>query len=237
MNLQIETLTEFIRFIEENYKDQSDVLFRGQPGDWPLIPSIARERLTDEILNAERLMLEEFQRHSLPFLTITPVTVWDWLALAQHHGLPTRLLDWSINPLASLWFAVNKPVQFGQNGVVYIFQPGAEDFPSEVDKNSIECKKHFVFRPKDITERITAQLAYFTVHKSWNKNPLFESLEESVELEKKLTKIIIPVNRFAHFRFHLNRFGMNGASIFPGLDGICSRIKWTYCYLEDEGER
>jgi hypothetical protein len=37
MNIQMETLTEFIIFIDENHKDHSDVFFRGQPGDWILI--------------------------------------------------------------------------------------------------------------------------------------------------------------------------------------------------------
>jgi hypothetical protein len=105
----IESLAEFTKLIEETYLDQSDVLFRGQSADWPLLPSIARERLTDDPLVAERSMLEEFQRHSLPYLRSAPETVWDWMALAQHHGLPTRLIDWSLNPFASLWFVEVSP--------------------------------------------------------------------------------------------------------------------------------
>jgi hypothetical protein len=104
----IHSLAEFTELIEKTCADQSYVLFRGQNGDFPLLPSIARERLTDDILAVERSMLDEFQRHSLPFLRVRPSKIWEWAALAQHHGLPTRLLDWSSNPLTSLWFAVNR---------------------------------------------------------------------------------------------------------------------------------
>jgi hypothetical protein len=181
-------------------------------------------------------MLEEFQRHSLPFLRVTPTTTLEWLALAQHHGLPTRLLDWSQNPFTSLWFAVNQPPSQGQNGVVWILRPTEEDFAGDSDKNTLECKRHMVFAPKDLTERITAQVAWFTVHKCWSGHPQFEPLEHSQEFGNKLTKILIPANRFAHLRFHLDRYAVNHASVFPGLDGLSAHIKWKWCFLSDEGE-
>jgi hypothetical protein len=235
--ITVQTLAEFTKLIEETCLDQSDILFRGQADDWPLLPAIARERLTDDALLVERLMLDEFQRHSVPFLRVPPSTLWDWVALVQHHGLPTRLLDWSLNPLTSLWFAVQRAAHAKSKGVVWIFRPDKEDFATESDKNTLKCKRHMVFAPRHITERITAQIAWFTVHKSWSGNPEFEPLEQYDGFQSKLTKIIIPGNRFAHFRFHLDRCGVNYGSIFPGMDGLCAHIKWKYCYLEDEGER
>jgi type I restriction enzyme M protein len=50
-------------------------------------------------------MLEKFKREAIPYLTIKPNDDWDWLALAQHHGLPTRLLDWTQNPLVAVGIA------------------------------------------------------------------------------------------------------------------------------------
>jgi hypothetical protein len=231
----VRTFAEFTSLIEQTCVDQSDVLFRGQPCDWPLLPSLARERLTDDVLAAEKAMLSEFQRHSLPFLRITPATTWDWLALAQHHGLPTRLLDWSQNPVTSLWFAVNRPAADQQNGVFWIFRPTDDDFPTENEMTSLDCKRHLVFVPKHLSERITAQVAWFTVHKCWRDNPAFEPLEGSAEFGARLTKVTIPADRFAHLRLHLDRFGVNHASVFPGLDGLCSHIKWKMCFSSDEG--
>jgi hypothetical protein len=236
-NIKINTLTEFTKLIEETFRDQSDVLFRGQPGDFPLLPSIARERLTDDILAVEKSMLDEFRLHSLPFLKVLPSTIWEWAALAQHHGLPTRLIDWSLNPLTSLWFAVNKPSFPGLDGVLWILKPSEDDFPKKADLKSIQCKRHMVFAPKHVSERITSQVAWFTIHKAWSKQSIFEPMESSKEFESKLTKVIIPNSRFAHLRFHLDRYGINHASVFPDLDGLCAHIKWKRCYMPDEGEK
>jgi hypothetical protein len=233
---QVNTLAEFTKLIEETCLDQSEVLFRGQSSDWPLLPSIARERLTDDVFAVEKSMLDEFQRHSVPYLRITPESTWDWLALAQHHGLPTRLLDWSQNPLTSLWFAVNRPPHDGRNGVVWILRPTDDDFPSDSEKNSLECKRHMVFTPKHVSERITAQIAWFTVHKCWSENPVLDPLEQSNDFKSKLTKLEIPADKFAHLRFHLDRYGVNHTSVFPGLDGLCSHIRWNRCLLSDEGD-
>ena len=86
---RIESVSEYTRYIEEHL-DQDDLLFRGQPGDKPLQPRIARFSLKEEILATERRMFSDFKRQALPFVPSQPVNDWDWLALAQHHGLATR---------------------------------------------------------------------------------------------------------------------------------------------------
>src|SRR4051794_8583336 len=214
-SVTVETLTQFTELIERVCTDQSTVLFRGQPEDWPLLPSIARERLIDELLASERAMLDEFQRHGHPFLRAAPATTWEWVALAQHYGLPTRLLDWSLNPLTSLWFAVSRPPVGSKDGVVWILRPDDDDFATADDERHLQCKRHLVFAPRDVSERITAQVAWFTVHKAWAEDPSFEPLESSAQFASKLTKVIIPAGRFAHLRFYLDRYGINHGSVFP----------------------
>jgi len=236
-SVTVQTLTEFTKFMEEKCVDQSHVLFRGQHGDFPLLPSLARlPRTDDDILEVERQLLDELMRYSPPYLRdITPGTPWEWAALAQHHGLPTRLLDWSLNPLTSLWFAVSKPPIGQRDGVVWVFRPAEEDFPSVDDSKTLCCRRHMVFAPKHITARITAQVGWFTIHRGWNRHRTFDPLEQSDDMLPKLTKIIIPANRFAHFRFHLDRYGVNHLSVFPGLDGLCAQLRWKYSFMEDEG--
>jgi hypothetical protein len=230
------TLEKFTGFIEKTCTDQSTYLFRGQPRDLPLLPSIARERHTeDDLLVAERLMLDEFQRLSASLISTTPRTTWDWLALAQHHGLPTRLLDWSPNPLTCLWFAVRRPPEKG-DGVIWLLQPEAGDLAKEKHKGTLAIKRYMVFAPVHLSQRITAQVSWFTVHKSNPKRPWFEPLEDSPKFWEKLTKIIIPARRFAHFRFYLDRYGVNSGSVIPGLDGLCAYIASQHFYLSDEGD-
>jgi hypothetical protein len=231
----ITNLPEFTQLIEETIVDQALYLFRGQAEDWPLLPALARgSRTQGTPRETEQWMLEEFQRHSLPYLRVTPSTLWDWLALAQHHGLPTRLIDWSLNPLTSLWFAVHRPAVEHRPGVLWILQPSWGDVAEEDEKNSLECERHRVFAPKNVTERITAQVGWFTVHDVAAEEPYFEPLEESTDFASKLTKIIIPADSFAHLRFQLSNLGVHNFSIFPGLDGLGAYIKWQGYYFLDE---
>src|SRR5262245_54752441 len=94
-------------------------LFRGV-GDvnYALVPSVGRNsNVYGSLIERERALLEQFKRESLLHLPSRPSSDWEWLALAQHHGVPTRLLDWSESPYVALFFAV----WYGfKNAAVYI---------------------------------------------------------------------------------------------------------------------
>jgi hypothetical protein len=133
----ITKLGEYIDIIEK-YCESDYILFRGQNSDWPLIPKLCRINMrAGSMLDTERLMLEDFKRLSKPFLSKVPTNDWEWIALAQHHGLPTRLLDWSSNPLAALWFAVSEPCSSGF-GIVWIFFLERNHFLTPTQLNEIE---------------------------------------------------------------------------------------------------
>jgi hypothetical protein len=237
---EIKSFSHFTSYVEENCR-QELVLFRGQRRDKPLLPKIARINLKASLEATELRMLSEFKRQAIPFLDIFFDNDWDWLALAQHHGMATRLLDWTANPLAALWFAVEKPPYKDKPGVVWIFPPperdiiNAERLPGR-RQGPFEGKRTSVFQPNHITRRIVAQSGWFTVHKYLAEQRKFIPLEKNKSYKEHLTKLEIPAGIFSKLRWNLDRFGVNQASMFPDLEGVSNYIQWLNSLLSDESK-
>lgn len=228
------TLTEYIEYIEKNFDDDL-TLFRGQREDKVLLPKIARLELRDDVKNIEKIMLDDFKRRAIPYLDREIKLEWDWLSLAQHHGMATRLLDWTENPLTGLWFTVQKPPEETNPGVVWIFRPPKIDvIESLIKSNPYSGERTKVFQPNYITKRIVNQDGWFTVHKYITQKKKFIPLNLNNRYKKYLTKIIIPADTFSNFRYQLDRCNVNAASLFPDLDGLARHIQWSNSFLNDE---
>jgi hypothetical protein len=80
--------------------------YRGQRDHlWDLKPGCARVK---GFLSSEEVLLKQFKRDAVNRVAVRPTNDWEWLALAQHYGLPTRLLDWTEHPLVALYFAAER---------------------------------------------------------------------------------------------------------------------------------
>lgn len=235
VEMKIKKLSDYIKFIENDCK-AVDFFYRGQPVDKPLLPKIARPeaRLTDSILKAEKDIFDEFKERSLPYLDRVPDNPWDWLSLAQHHGLFTRLLDWTINPLAALWFAIKEPIKSSGNGVVWVFPVKEEDYAEKEKEDPFMGSKTKVFSPRDVSRRIVAQQAVFTVHKYIEKHKGFIPLEQNKLYKNSLIKIMLSANDFNRMRYDLDKCAINSLSLFPDLDGLCKHIVWCNSDYIDE---
>lgn len=240
----VDSFTAFVTNVKVHCKEDT-VLFRGQNCDKPLIPKVGRMTYRNgNILQNEKVLFREFKRLSVPYLTVIPKNPWEWLTLAQHHGVPTRLLDWTINPLAALWFAVENPntKQNKQNskGVVWMFSPNDSEIinldtiESSKGREPFDIKRTQLFQPSVISNRVTTQLGWFSVHRLDATHNRFVSFETNKNYKNRLVKFIIEPKHFSDLRSDLDRFGVNKASLFPDLDALGSHITWLHTLLADE---
>lgn len=212
---EIKTFTGLHEIIEKY--DARTVIYRGVKSvKYPLIPKIGRIVPPSSIRSRaanEKEILRLFKEQALPYLDFMPANDWDWLAMGQQHGLPTRLLDWTANPLVACYFAVEE--QSEDDSVIYAYDNKSY---IEIEKypNPFRYNKVGKFIPRHITRRITTQGGLLTIHPDPYKP--FESDD--------MEKIIIPNRLRSTLKKTLNKYGVDRFSLFPGLDGLAAHVEW-----------
>lgn len=236
--LEVHSFDQFLSIIQELDTEvgfsshERLVLFRGQHDThWDLIPCIFRPEYGDKsVAEVERKIFEDFKRRAVPFLphNFNVNSEWDWLALAQQFKLPTRLLDWTENPLVALYFTFAQRKWDQHDRAFWIFAPMPDDFadttsPESTPFNQKEIK---VFMPNQITQRITVQAGWFTVHHYCNSTSMM--LNNNPAYDKKIRLLKIPNHLRMEILRMLDRLGINAYSSFPDLDGLSSYLDWKY---------
>lgn len=229
-HFEISSFSEFIDTVEDKQKNEI-MLFRGQSDDDPLLPRIARKNPFRDTTDVEKKMISDLARRSNEFVQANMKNEWDWLALGQHYGLSTRLLDWTTNPLIALWFACCEEKPTGDYSVVWIYLvPDDAILDISEEKTPFSIGKTKVFQPNLVGKRLSTQLGWFTSHKySINTKPnRFVGLEKNGDQKNNLFKIVIPKALRKKFVGILDTCGVNSSTIFPELDGLCQHINWIH---------
>ncbi len=191
-------------------------LFRGHSSvEWRLLPKAGRPPFTG---TSDAQIFKAWKRRAIELVDVRPSSDWDWLALAQHHGLATRLLDWSTNPLAAAFFAVAEP--HAEDAVIYAYRPRCMVRTDDIQP--MEYHGVVQFKPSAVARRISRQGGHFTVHGPPTL-PLDEALREGEELER----IVISKKYRSALLFELDHYGINKLSLFHDLDGLSEYLNWT----------
>ncbi|HEX5055804.1 MAG TPA: DNA polymerase III subunit epsilon [Gammaproteobacteria bacterium] len=206
-------INSFPEFIEATDGFSRSALCRGVSNkDYLLLPSLFRNSSNNNPDAMEHNLMWVFKTHAKALLPRLPSSEIEWLTVAQHHGLPTRLLDWSLSPLVACFFAINSSSR--SDACVYIYDVGK--FKKEEDIQLKALSSIVAFFPSHATKRITAQSGMFTVHPTNNR-----TLDPP-----EIRKIIIPAKLKSEFREKLSKFGIHYGTLFPDLDGLSNHIRY-----------
>ena len=235
--LQTGSLAALLTLIEQLPGAQGH-LFRGQhDAAWHLVPNLYR--LTPNIHGAsvahnydvfEAELIDRFFQEGLPYLPAISRSYSNDRALAQHFGVPTRLLDWSEDPLVAAFFAVEK-WDTSTDAAIFMILPEARFKPEHV--RSFNSVQSVAFRPPAIDRRIPAQRSVFTFHPHEPKDEPFVPLDQRPEIGGRISnpngmggvargfaKIVIPQGIKRQLFQRLLQIGTDRRNLFPGLDGV-----------------
>lgn len=233
------------------YRDSR--IYRGAADQaWDLVPSLNRVCAHD--LSLESHVFRQFRKYGYTELAEYS-GFWSLLPVAQHHGLPTRLLDWTYSPMVAAHFATENTDYYDRDGVIWcldvksfkaympkVLQAKLEDTDSSIftigmleklipgfeSMRSLSDRPYAIFfEPSSMIDRIVNQYALFSVVS--DSSVLLSDLIRKNEIECR--KIIIPREAKLEIRDKLDYINISERMIYPGLDGVCRWITRRYAAL------
>lgn len=230
---------------------RSDFVYRGLPSpEWPLTTSLYR--LGGNCRELEGHLLRNFRKYA-QVNTFRTHSEWSWLALAQHHGLPTRMLDWSYSPYVALHFATENLLRYDSDGVVWcvnyvqahrslprrlqerLRRERSNAFTVEMLDDTVKgllaleklSKQNFMvfLEPPSFDDRIVNQYSLFSMMSSPEAQPWDWFAPRQ---EKLLRRVVIPAELKWEVRDKLDQANITERVLYPGLDGLSRWLSRHY---------
>jgi hypothetical protein len=236
--IKLEKPNDLLQIVEDLYESIGEnfnkLWWRGHADlSWKLIPSVYRPKYYGH----ETWLMQDFLRRAKTrYNPCPPENAWpDWLILMQHHGLPTRLLDWSESVFVAVYFAVSEIDD--RDGAVWVMNPYDFNVYENNTQRILDCYEVFVIdefekafksglrngrtiavQMPENHERMLVQHAAFTVH--GNDTPIDE-----LDGEKYIARIDIPANLKKSLKTKLTQLGFTTSYLFPDLDHLALDMK------------
>lgn len=231
--IEIRNLTTFMDEVNKNHPDKH--VYRGLSSEsFKLIPSLGRYphlysdtsfvwgKFSEQLITEFKNQYEGYSERPL-------TNDLDYQIVGQHHGLITNLLDWSQNPLAALYFSVEKVKHYesdNSDAIVWSLTDYESYYPNRLMRLP-STKKIIVYFSRHVTKRISAQRGCFSIHILPERNKPFVPLEVDCG-DSRLKKYLIRASAKKSIRIQLNNIGVNEHTLFPDLVGLCKQLTWKF---------
>lgn len=238
----IRSVQDLLEKLDSLTADGREKWYRGHRDvTWKLEAAVLRD---EKHRKSEQAMLARFRQQAATAGLGHSFDEWGWITFAQHHTLPTRLLDWSESPLIGLFFACQEgpggPVE--EDGEFFTLDPcdlnieagdadvgnpyllrdstvGLDDYRPGKDAQHSR-RPRSVIAPM-VFDRIRFQSGCFTVEQTRDSKAGTEPLRQA----KSLQSFHIPGDAKADLRRQLDVLGFNEVTVYRDLDRIATRIK------------
>jgi hypothetical protein len=261
--IEVSALGELIDLVTPEHPDEETGrwrdtgVYRGSPAaPRPLLTSLDRlggEDPPHTKVGLEAHILRNFARYSRPHFTTPPANDWELLVSAQHHGVPTRLLDWTYSPFVAAhfatlpsrsgapardravwrldWRALHRKFGFPELALLItdLERTLAGERPCSpwaVFEGKVNREFACMIEPPSLDARIVAQAAVFTLCSDNSRS--FDAFLEAHGLTDSLTRLLIPAAHVGRIRDQLDMVAIDERRLFPDLDGLAAGLRRYY---------